>query len=183
MRHRILTSALVGVLVISGCENPEPLSPRAPERPLFASGAPTPFMATLNFPEDPVDEGQVTVTRGVTHIRNQVNEGTISGNINGDATAVLNADWSLTTEIGPVHGTFTFITDVGDFEGVFAGRQITEELASGDFRVRGSGGVIIGTFTGDGVVLELTGRIRLAGDYWRKGRFLRGPPLFILTLA
>ena len=49
----------------------------------------TSFTATIDLTAPPVSPGQITVTNGVTHIRGQINQGPITGDIVGTATAVF----------------------------------------------------------------------------------------------
>lgn len=132
--------------------------------PLFASAITTPFAATV--PLVVVDAGQVRITGGVLHIRNQVAVSPISGDIVGTTRVVTDVEIVQAKGAGTGRGTFVITTAGGAWKGRFEGK-IDGPVFSGTFQGKGGGAMeglkIRGTFSDEADpvnnVFVLTGRI------------------------
>ncbi len=177
MKYRSFAPVALGAaLMLCGCS--ESVSPDVTESelgPLFSkAGAGTAFTATT--PLTLVDPGAITVLpNGSIHIRDQVSQGPISGDLtNSDADAVT-VVVSAKVDVGgngPGHGSVTITAchatlGCGTFEGRFKGRN-TGGLFADKFKLAGVSGDflgmrITGTFeetTPVSGVFTLTGTIR-----------------------
>ncbi|MBI1925232.1 hypothetical protein HYR99_13405 [Candidatus Poribacteria bacterium] len=116
---------------------------------LLATATETPVSGSGTVNLTPIDPGESwDDDEGVRHVRNRVLKGTITGDIEGEFTLVLNANISLTTGNGDSHGTITIVTADGTWEGSFSG-VFVKNLHSAEFVCQGSGGL-------DGMKLHLT---------------------------
>lgn len=109
-KFRIVLALALG-LALLGCSEENSVSPETSEgagQSSFAKGVSTPFTAIVNLGPIPVDPGVSTLTNGVLHLRDVVFQGPISGDIVGTATAVVNANYVMAQQKGPIWGTLTF---------------------------------------------------------------------------
>ncbi len=144
-------SVVLAALAVSGCQNREPLSPEATI--FLARASSTPFTA-VGALQNVVDPGEVVVTPGgVLHVRNQVVDGPLTGDLTGTLTVTSN-DVSIVLNKGdgegPGHGTFTITAAEGEWSGRFEG-QVDGPVFAGHFQAQGTGAsagtTIQGTFT------------------------------------
>lgn len=151
-------------LSAAACGDGGPAAPTSMAGPLFASAVMTPVTATV--PLAVVDPGQVTITGGVLHIRDQVAAGPISGDIVGTQRVVTDVEIVLATGEGTGRGTFVTSTAGGTWEGRFQGK-IDGPVFAGTLQGKGSGAMeglkLQATFTDEADpvnnVFILTGRI------------------------
>ena len=170
--------ALGAALMVWGCGDAGLVSPDMTQgelTPLFSkAGAGTAFTATV--PLTVVELGAIIPRpNGSVHIRDQVSQGSISGDLNNsdaDAVTVVTSGKIDAGGSGPAHGSFTITAchatlGCGTFEGRFKGR-ITGGLFADKFKAAGISGDflgmrITGTFeetTPVSSVFILTGTIR-----------------------
>ena len=172
MKHRIfLLSVVSAALIIFGCGQEGLVSPQLTQSDhgaVLAKATVTSFTATIDLTAPPVSPGQITVTNGVTHIRGQINQGPITGDIVGTATAVFDVDIVQATGKGSVRGPVTlqvtqlFSQAVNVTYQVNAAGQINAPVQSGNFQGQGTdGSKINGSFTDQAVnnIFVLTGRL------------------------
>jgi len=101
--------AIALALLLFGCNEQNSLNPETSAgegQNSFAKSVKTPFDATIDLGQDPVEgeEGEITITNGVLHQRGTVFQGPISGDIVGIATAVVNANYVIAQQKGPGWG-------------------------------------------------------------------------------
>lgn len=182
MKSRTFILSFLGIaLIFFGCGQEGPISPQFAQSErgtVLAKATQTPFTATLSLGAIPIDPGQITTTNGVLHIRNQVLQGPLSGDIVGTGTAVIDADVVLATGKGPGRASLTLqVTQLfgqavsGTFQGQLQAQLLGLPtggfLTTGSVQGQGGGGLagmkISGTFTdaADPVnnAFALTGRI------------------------
>lgn len=104
-----------------------------------------PFNATVDLTAAAIDPGEAQVINGILQVRGQVNEGPLTGDIEGTTITVFNANIDQATGNGLGFGTVTHVVTkvrgqtvngvwTGDFEG-----QITGPSFTGTFNGQGEG--------------------------------------------
>ncbi len=151
MKNRYLIPVLVGVaFIISSCESPAPTElpvdgtpslTAAPKKSMTIEGVvditgPIPGFPNLINPECVT----VDTETATAHFKNCIVVGTVTGDLTGDVTAILNGRQNLATLAAVARGHFTFDvchTDFGcgAFEGPFKG----ESAPGGQGTLRGNG--------------------------------------------
>ena len=156
MKNRSFAPVALGAaLMLCGCGEAGPVSPDLTQNeltPLLSkAGAGTAFTATV--PLAVVDPGAITpLPNGSIHIRGQVQQGPVTGDLENTATDAVTVVVSAKVDAGgsgPAHGSFT-IADAchatlgcGTFEGRFKGRN-TGGLFADKFKGRGVSGDFLG---------------------------------------
>lgn len=178
MFKRIFVLFALGMaLMLSACSDQNPSAPdltqNEPETGVaaLAKGRSIPITATVDFATGTVVPGKEFVDdKGVLHVRGQINEAPITGDIQGTVRIVTNADVDLTNGSGRYRGKFvitgTFQGRTGTYSGKFRGKVIEGSFGPNDFAGRGRGGfegsrikgTAVPTPLGSGV-FTLTGRI------------------------
>ena len=162
MKNRSFARVALGAaLMVWGCGDAGPVSPDMTQSeltPLLSkAGGGTAFTATTS--QTVIDPGAITVLpNGSIHIRDQVSQGPITGDLeNTDAdafTAVASAKVDAGGN-GPAHGSFTIKACHDDLGcGVFEGR----------FKGRNTGGLFADKFKGRGVSGDFLG-MRITGTF------------------
>lgn len=161
MRSGIIGMCTLSALVITSCQNDGPTSP--PTSITFDAAVAVDFAATLDLTAPPLDPGSITFSDGVLHLRGQVNEGPLSGDLSGVGRTVIDIDTKGTHLTG--RGTFVFLTPDGTWEGRFEGKGDGPVFA-GHLQGSGIDGAVAGmkfngTFTDAAVndVFDIVGRM------------------------
>src|SRR5207245_4645580 len=114
----VATVVLAGGIAL-GCEGRQPLAP-AVTGPLFAAATTEDITATATLtPMTPVKQW---VSGGIGHIRDQTQNGPVTGDIVGDVTVVGRSDVEVATGNGTGSGKFTIIGTGADVGGTWEGR-------------------------------------------------------------
>jgi hypothetical protein len=151
MKYRVLIPALLGAaFTIAACENPAPtelpkdLTPSLSAAPKKA----TPIEAVVDlsgpipgFP-NVINPECITVDAGTgkLHFKNCIVLGTMTGDLAGDVTAILNGWQNLATLASVARGHFTLNACHADFGcGAFDGPHKGEAVPGGQATLRGNG--------------------------------------------
>jgi hypothetical protein len=166
MRASQSITLLFGTLLAVACgDSPDPFSPESVPTPSFSAAAVTSFTATT-IATTVIDEGITTFTGNAVHIRGQVVEGPLTGDLGvGTFRATVNFDADAATFRGSGRGTLTLFLAGGTYEGPFAGKT-NGPVFSFHFQAHGTGAFgemkIQGTATDEAdptnEVFVLTGR-------------------------
>jgi hypothetical protein len=138
MKRRIMVpaAALIGVTAV-GCDGPQPTDPLSGE-PLFATTR-SAVTATIG-PLAVTGPGNIWVSNGILHVRDQLLAGPVSGDIVGSISVIANSNVALGTLNGTAFGSFAIATAAGSWEGTFQGRFAGGLLAD-KVVARGTGGL------------------------------------------
>lgn len=179
MFQRIFVLFAFGVaLLLLACSEQNPTAPALTQSEqeaavaALAKGGSIPFTSTIDFTAGTlVDPGKEFVDdKGVLHVRGQINDAPITGDIEGTVRIVTDIDINLTDGSGRYRGKFvitgTFQGRTGTYSGKFSGKVIDGSFGPNDFAGRGRGGfketrikgTAVPTPLGSGV-FTLTGRV------------------------
>jgi hypothetical protein len=147
MKTNWLIVVLLGaMLVFLSCEKQESLAPEMLEDEsgfgspgVLTKSTVTPVTGEFDFSHYTITNwGNSWVSGGILHIRDQIYESPVTGDLAGTVTVVLNANLHLSTFTGPLFGEFRFdgACNVctpqglsGSFEGSFSGESTGGVLA------------------------------------------------------
>jgi hypothetical protein len=77
--------------------------------PAMARATKTPFSATET--SAPVQEGTSWVSGHIFHVRDEVDAGTVTGDLEGTIISTVNLNVDMNTGKGELHGSFIIATD------------------------------------------------------------------------
>ncbi len=129
---KLVLTAVVVAVVVAG--------------PALATSTKTPFSASTTVTE--VDPGNTWMSGHIFHIRGEIDEGPVSGDLVGSITLVINANIDLNSGMGRTFGNFTLATSDVTWEGSFSGAITGETSSEGRFIGQGTDGTKLkGAFT------------------------------------
>jgi hypothetical protein len=126
----------------------------------------------------PISPGKSWITKGgISHIKGEVSEGTLSGDISGDILMIGDETFNLKTGKGTLHTKWIITMSSGTFEGTLVGFMTATGLTtyhfSGTFTGCGTGAYkgqkLKGSFAADGTMNEYPLIISLEGIVLSKG--------------
>jgi len=118
---------------------------------MAAPATKTPFTAAITLTFLPTENQWITED-GIYHVKEQVAEGTVTGDVSGEMQLVRHMILDLNTGEGSCHGKFVVTVDGGTFEGSEQS-EITNYAALPD----GISGTLVAHGTGDYVGLKMMG--------------------------